>query len=46
MKIFFLLCIIIILTCLYQSTFEPFFNGQYPNYFTSTTYPCESYKVI
>ena len=42
MKTFFILCIIIILACLYQSSIEPepFFKGSEPDYFTSTVYPC------
>ena len=44
MKVFYVLCIVIILACLYQTSIEPFFQGEYPSY-TSTTVPCDSYSL-
>ena len=41
MRIFIILCTIIILACLYQSTIEPFFQGYYPSDFMSNTIPCD-----
>ena len=41
MKVFVILCIVVILVCLYQSTREPFFTGYYPSLYMSNEVPCD-----
>ena len=45
MKVFLILCIVIILACLYQTSIEPFFQGYYPADFMSNTIPCNSSSI-
>ncbi len=41
MKIFIILCILVIIASLYQSTLEPFYTGNYPSLYASNEMPCD-----